>query len=193
MGKDVSESGTAAATGPDASHWLDGQRRHPVKPITAEIPYPDGGRAARSAANLAPLPRLIRMRDAPAYLGMDKNRFNREVRQTLTVIPIGTQGLAFDRVDLDDWADEYKSRNGRPAAARSNPWDKRERPASSNVVGSGMSINASRDTDDFAKVLAQAISKKRRISSTGDCRNCERSECSADAKTGRSEKRRRNT
>ncbi len=41
------------------------------------------------------------MRDAPAYLGMDKNRFNREVRPTLTTIPIGIQGLAFDRVDLD--------------------------------------------------------------------------------------------
>jgi hypothetical protein len=25
------------------------------------------------------LPRLIRFRDAPRYLGMDKNRFNREV------------------------------------------------------------------------------------------------------------------
>ena len=25
-------------------------------------------------------PRLIRLRDAPAYLGMDRNRFNREVR-----------------------------------------------------------------------------------------------------------------
>jgi hypothetical protein len=47
------------------------------------------------------------MRDAPGYLGMDKNRFNREVRPTFTVIPIGTQGLAFDRVDLDAWADEY--------------------------------------------------------------------------------------
>ena len=28
-------------------------------------------------------PRLIRLRDAPAYLGMDKNRFNSEVRPSI--------------------------------------------------------------------------------------------------------------
>ena len=55
-------------------------------------------------------PRFIRLRDAPQYLGMDKNRFNRDVRPHVTVIPIGTQGIAFDRVDLDAWADEYKHR-----------------------------------------------------------------------------------
>jgi hypothetical protein len=47
---------------------------------------------------------------------MDKNRFNREVRPCLVVIPIGTQGVAFDRLDLDAWADEHKRRNGCPAA-----------------------------------------------------------------------------
>ena len=50
-------------------------------------------------------PRFIRLRDAPAYLGMDRNRFNAEVRPLLTVIPIGRQGIAFDRLDLDRWAD----------------------------------------------------------------------------------------
>ncbi len=60
------------------------------------------------------LPRLIRLRDAPYYLGMDRNRFNAEVRPSLTEIPIGKQGVAFDRLDLDAWADDYKRRNGRP-------------------------------------------------------------------------------
>jgi predicted DNA-binding transcriptional regulator AlpA len=69
------------------------------------------------------LPRFIRLRDAPDYLGMDRNRFNRLVRPQLVVIPIGTQGIAFDRLDLEDWADQYKSRNGRPAAERRKPWD----------------------------------------------------------------------
>ena len=49
------------------------------------------------------LPRLIRFRDAPVYLGMDKNRFNREVRHQLTEIPIGKQGIAFDRLEMDAW------------------------------------------------------------------------------------------
>jgi hypothetical protein len=33
------------------------------------------------------LPRLIRLRDAPAYLGMGRNRFNAEVRPCVTEIP----------------------------------------------------------------------------------------------------------
>ncbi len=60
------------------------------------------------------LPRLIRLRDAPRYLGMDPNRFNAEVRPYLVEIPIGKQGIAFDRLDLDAWVDQYKDRNGRP-------------------------------------------------------------------------------
>ena len=43
------------------------------------------------------LPRFIRFRDAPGYLGMDKDRFNAEVRPYLIEIPIGKQGVAFDR------------------------------------------------------------------------------------------------
>ena len=59
-------------------------------------------------------PRLIRLRDAHTYLGMDPNRFNSEVRPSLTEIPIGSQGIAFDRLDLDAWVDDYKACNGRP-------------------------------------------------------------------------------
>src|SRR6202050_5922020 len=87
------------------------------------------GRTSRRD-KLAPfLPRFIRLRDAPSYLGMDKNRFNRDVRPLLDVIPIGSQGIAFDRLDLDSWADDYKSRNGHPAAQpeREKLWETKER------------------------------------------------------------------
>ena len=50
-----------------------------------------------------------------AYLGMDRNRFNAEVRPHLTEIPIGMQGIGFDRLELDAWVDDYIARNGRPA------------------------------------------------------------------------------
>lgn len=53
------------------------------------------------AAPTALIPRFIRLRDAPRYLGMDKNRFNREIGPHVTAIRIGTQGIAFDRIDLD--------------------------------------------------------------------------------------------
>lgn len=59
------------------------------------------------------LPRFVRFRDAPFYVGMDRNRFNTEVRPYLTNIPVGRQGLAFDRLELDAWVEDYKSRNGR--------------------------------------------------------------------------------
>jgi hypothetical protein len=67
--------------------------------------------AARETVLL--LPRLVRFRNAPGYLGMDRNRFNREVRPHLTTIPIGQQGIAFDRLELDAWVDDYVSCNGR--------------------------------------------------------------------------------
>jgi hypothetical protein len=90
----------------------------------------------RPRSALAPFPpRFIRLRDAPSHLGMDKNRFNREVRPLLSAIPIGTQGIAFDRLDLDTWPDDYKSCNGHSAAQpeRGKLWETKERRA----VGAG--------------------------------------------------------
>ena len=111
-------------------------------------------------------PRLIRLRDAPHYLGMDKNRFNRDVRPHVTVIPIGTQGIAFDRVDLDSWADHDKHRNGRPAAQpeRNKPWETKHRQVSPSVVGSGTSTKCSEEYA-FEKALGRAISTRPRNSS----------------------------
>lgn len=77
-------------------------------------------------------PRIIRHRDAPSYLGMDRNRFNAEVRPHLTEIPIGKQGIGFDRHELDAWVDEYVARNGRPARQKGvSAWDASEYRASS--------------------------------------------------------------
>jgi predicted DNA-binding transcriptional regulator AlpA len=113
----------------------------------------------KSAASLTP--RLIRLRDAPHYLGMDKNRFNRDVRPELTNIPIGTQGVAFDRLELDAWAEDYVRRNGRPAALpeRRKSWDNVNRQASPCVVQSGTSTKTFTERA-FARALAQAISGK---------------------------------
>ena len=61
-----------------------------------------------------PQPRIIRFRDAPLYLGMDRNRFNAEVRRYLSELPIGAQGIGFDRLELDAWVDDYIARYGRP-------------------------------------------------------------------------------
>ena len=52
-------------------------------------------------------PRFIRLRDAASFLGMDKNRFNREVRPYVDAFSMGVQGVCFDRLDLDAWWEQY--------------------------------------------------------------------------------------
>ena len=116
----------------------------------------------RTRETVVLLPRLVRFRDAPDYLGMDRNRFNAEVRPYLVEIRIGRQGVAFDRLDLDAWVDQYKSRNGRSGRLRGElTWDAKERQDSTNVRGSGISTKKSEEAA-FVKALAQATSKKRK-------------------------------
>jgi len=104
-------------------------------------------------------PRVVRFRDAPHYLGMDRNRFNAEVRPYLTEVPIGIQGIGFDRLELDAWFEDYKSRNGRPARKGVGIWDANKYPVSSCGAGSGISTSAS-SGGEFAKALAQLNSRK---------------------------------
>ena len=106
------------------------------------------------------LPRFIRMRDAPIYLGMDKNRFNKEVRPSLTELKIGTQGIAFERHELDAWADDYISRVGKPATKKLEKVScQRKSQASSKGASIGTSTKQSK-ADAFAKALEQATLKK---------------------------------
>ena len=110
------------------------------------------------------LPRLVRLRDAPLYLGMDRHKFNDEVRPGLIEIPIGIQGIAFDRLDLDAWVDDYKRCSGRPAVARHRSmeqWDEKNHRVSSKGVITGISIKRSLDAE-FEKALVRAASKKQK-------------------------------
>jgi len=109
------------------------------------------------------LPRVIRLRDAPAYLGTNKNFFNAEIRPYLTEIPIGAQGVAFDRLDLDKWFDDYEAGNGRPGKAMKGglSWDRKSRPDSTSVETRGTSVRSSRVTE-FEKAVELAISRKRK-------------------------------
>ncbi len=104
------------------------------------------------------LPRLIRFRDAPNYLGMDRNRFNSEVRPYVTESPIGRQGIAFDRIELDAWVDHYMSCNGRPALkGGKQKWDATNREGSDFATVSTTSKSESLELQ-FAKAVKRAIS-----------------------------------
>jgi predicted DNA-binding transcriptional regulator AlpA len=111
-------------------------------------------------------PRVVRFREAPSYLGMDRNRFNAEVRPYLTEVPIGKQGIGFDRLELDAWLDDYIARNGRPAQKGVQQWGANRYPASSSVPGLGTSTSASAG-GEFAKALDQLASRKRSNISQG--------------------------
>jgi hypothetical protein len=143
----------------------------PLRFATTErtLQFPYNGAPAEASDSLSAtetsdpafVPRFLRLRDAPRYLGMDKNRFNREVRPSVLAVRVGIQGIAFDRIDLDAWADEYKSRNGCHAARshRSMLWEPKKRQASPSAVGFGTSIRCTEERA-FAKALAQAKSAR---------------------------------
>jgi len=63
--------------------------------------------------NLNLVPRFIRLRDAPTYLGMGYDCFCEKVRPYVTEIKDGPKIVLFDKVDLDAFADHYKAHNGR--------------------------------------------------------------------------------
>lgn len=135
----------------------DGQDK--VMESKAETSSPETAKAcAEPHARL--LPRVLRSKDAPAYLGMDRNRFNKEVRPGLVEVPIGKQGIGFDRFDLDAWFDDYKHRNGRLGHAGTSSWQKAQQPALPNAKAYGTSTNESMEKE-FAKALEQATTRKR--------------------------------
>jgi hypothetical protein len=75
-------------------------------------------------------------------------------------LPIGKQGIGFDRLELDAWVEDYKARNGRPRRSKGvKSWDVEEYRASSSGPASGISTSNSVG-GEFAKALALLTSKK---------------------------------
>jgi hypothetical protein len=113
--------------------------------------------------------------DAPGYLGMCRDEFNKTVRPNVREFPIGKQGVAFDRIELDEWADAYiesksiekaaKQDNNRPRSERQgetkggNPCREKRSPVSIRKVESGKSTKCS-EVSDFEKALALVTGKK---------------------------------
>ncbi|MDP9518785.1 hypothetical protein Q7L49_27735 [Pseudomonas protegens] len=125
---------------------------------------------AAQAVELAP--RFIRAMKAPAYLGMCREEFKNTVRPHLTEIRIGKQGVAFDRNELDAWADAYiqsvaiekasNEDNNPPRSGRQGvkTWREKRSQASTRGTGFGTSTKSS-EVADFRKALEQAKGRKR--------------------------------
>lgn len=108
-------------------------------------------------------PRVIRLKDAPFYLGVKKDYFNQNIRPYLPVIDFGSRTVAFDRLDLDDYVEHHKRRvDGSVLNPGERVWDKRKYQASSSEKESGILTRKSSE-NVFAKVHAQVISQKRKL------------------------------
>ena len=98
-------------------------------------------------------PRFIRLRDAAIFFGMDRNRFNAEVRPRLTEIRIGRQGIAFDILEMNAIADALKAEQGKPPQAKGGHRCLTRNHQGSYYAGtSGTSTRGSAGAD-FAKVV----------------------------------------
>jgi len=103
-----------------------------------------------------------------------RNFFGYVTRRCTSVWIIGVQGVAFDRLELDAFAEEYKKRNERPASEKEKcVWDVKERavrrqaprdqskgqPGCTSEVTSGTSKNVS-GASSFERALERATFRK---------------------------------
>lgn len=57
-------------------------------------------------------PRLIRLKNAPKYLGTNINHFNQHIRPYIRELRLSKQNVSFDRLDLDRWVEDHKNLDG---------------------------------------------------------------------------------
>ncbi|MGV8865219.1 MAG: hypothetical protein ACOH2T_29285 [Pseudomonas sp.] len=133
--------------------------------------------ANTSAAQVsAPPPRFIRFKHAYGYLGMCRDEFNRSVRPNVREFPIGAQGVAFDRIELDEWADAYVASksiekpqdqdNNRPRSERQSKsigdeqWPKKLSPGSRKCRAASGKSTKNTEENEFKRVLALVTARK---------------------------------
>jgi len=109
-------------------------------------------------------PRIIRAGQALAYCAMPRPRFKEYIRPFLTEIPLGTQAIGFDRIEVDRVLDEYIKRDGRTPVVKENDKCKNVgQLVSSSSTASGISTRSS-TVEDFAKAAKRATRKKQKNS-----------------------------
>lgn len=124
-------------------------------------------------AKLLVQPRILRFSQAPTYLGMCRDEFNKTVRPNVREFPIGKQGVGFDRLELHAWADAYISANAidKPlSSGSSTPQSGATAPPTSRVLP-GMTngktvISQAAIKGEFERALEMVLGKpKRKIQS----------------------------
>jgi hypothetical protein len=70
-------------------------------------------------------PGIIRVRDAPYYLGMNKTYFRDQVQPYLTRIRIDKKGIGFTRTELDQWIAYAQATLSQPPR-QTPPWENQD-------------------------------------------------------------------
>ncbi len=83
--------------------------------------------AVMSCSNILLIPGIVRLRDAPYYLGMNKTFFRDAVQPYLTRIPIDKKGIGFSRIELDCWIAYTQATIGQPPK-KTPPWEDINQP-----------------------------------------------------------------
>ena len=105
------------------------------------------------------IPGVIRIRDAPFYLGMNKNIFRKEVSPFLTKFPIGANGKGIARAELDLWITYMKAKKGERREAP--PWEIEENsPANTNNKKLSSPYSREQSITAFNKLVKKITTKK---------------------------------
>ncbi|WP_241485603.1 hypothetical protein [Pseudomonas lundensis] len=131
----------------------------------------------RPAQTARILPRFIRAGEAYGYLGMCRDEFNKTVRPHVREFPIGKQGVGFDRLELEAWADAYvqataiekgaNQDNNRPRSERQGgskgdtQWHKKQSLGSSKCRAASGRSTRNTEVNEFKKALALVTAPKR--------------------------------
>ncbi|MGN2388187.1 hypothetical protein ACTACB_17625 [Pseudomonas syringae] len=109
-------------------------------------------------------PRILRANQAHGYLGMCRDEFNKTVRPNVREFPIGKQGVGFDRLELDAWADAYIAANSVDKRQPSDtpPLPKPEKRATGRVGGQALAAKPdphAKSKEEFERVVAMVTGK----------------------------------
>lgn len=112
-------------------------------------------------------PRILRASEAPKYLGMCRDVFNKTVRPHVREFPIGQQGIGFDRIELDQWADAYieahsvdkRQAADAPARQKSETRQRKEQGQAITAQYSKVPDPHAKSKAEFERVLAMVTGK----------------------------------
>lgn len=113
-------------------------------------------------------PRILRFYQAPGYLGMCRDVFNKTVRPYVREFPIGQQGVGFDRLELDKWADTYIAAHSIDKRAKVEPastpidtpqsWRKKRGPVMAGLATSKAAYKPP-TSEDFYKLVDEILGR----------------------------------